>query len=276
MHRVLRSSFFAALLLGIAMAQSTLATASSDDTKPKLQPEVAALLKQSTDVYKKMKSYSHSSSWTISIKGAEGVISENVKFTLALERPNRFAYKMDSASKIFPPHAAYSDGMTFINFRGKTNQYMKLKAPVNYKGINIVDDVEFTPLGTYAIALMLQGDILADKDFRTALEKASMKPSVTENGKKYQVMEVPFGAEEENPHEFYFSAETHMLVKTTQSGANRSGETIENVKVDKQIDESVFKYKLPAEAKAVDQFTSQQRPTDAYNYMASPVRFAFR
>lgn len=248
--------------------QAALRQAQATQTKAELKPDVAALLKQATDAYKKMKTYRHTAKWNISGKGADGAaFKEDLSFTLALERPNKFAYKLDTKSEFFPPVAAFSDGVTFVNLRSKFNtnppmQYIKAKAPASFQGINIVDDVEFQPIGTYVVALMLQGDALADKDVRAAMEKASIKPTVTENGKKWQVLEMPFG-EEASPYLLYFGADDHLLGKAVLHADTNITETIENIKVDKPVDASAFQYVLPADAKQVDKFSSPQRPNDA-------------
>ena len=266
------------LVTGLAAIQAgTLAAPLQDakeEQKSELKPDVAALLKQSTDVYKQMKSYRHTAKWSISVKGPEGDVHEDLTFTLALERPNRFAYKMDSKSQFFPPVAAYCDGTTFINFKAKgqptpTREYTKTKAPAGYKGINIVDDVEFQPIATYIIALMLQGDALADKDVRAAMEKATVKPPVTENGKKWQVLEMPFGSEGV-PIDLYIGQDDHLIGKATQlpgkpapQGDTKITEVVDSIKINQPIEANTFQYVLPADAKQVERFSAPQRPNDA-------------
>jgi outer membrane lipoprotein-sorting protein len=232
--------------------------------KSAVKPDVAALLKQSTDVYKKMKSYRHTAVFVIAGKNPEtgAALRDESRFTLALERPNKFVYKNDTK----PVTAAVSDGKTFINFKGEDRlQYTRQNAPADFKGINIVDDVTFTPLATYIIALMLQGDALADKDVRGALEKATLKPGVvTENGKKWQVLSVPFG--EQDPTDVYFNAEDHLIGKAVQRGTQFEftvTETYENLSINKPIEGSVFQYAPPAQAKRVDKFLPIQKPDDA-------------
>ena len=244
----------------------------ASETRVQLKPEVAELIKQSTDTYKKMKSYRHTAKWSLIIPADGGEAHEDANFTLALERPNRFVYKMDSQSRVLPPVAAYCDGKTFINFKAKFNptpvkQYIKVKAPESYAGINIVDDVEFRPIGTYIIALMLQGDALADKDVRLALEKATVKPTVMENGKKWHVLEMPFGTDE-TPITVYIGHDDHLIGKSVQKGDPKKGEPkiteqIEGIKIDNPIGPASFQYDLPADAKQVERFSAPQRPTDA-------------
>lgn len=267
------------LIAGHGNAKSDALSNPAASDKSEIKPDVSALLKQSTDVYKRMKSYRHTAKWSISVKGPEGEVHEDLNFTLALQRPNKFAYKLDSKSQFFPPVAAYSDGTTFINFKAKlapipSKQYTKTAAPASYKGINIVDDVEFQPIATYVIALMLQGDVLADKDVRAAMEKATLKPSVTENGKKWQVLEMPFGTEE-LPITLYFGQEDHLIGRATQKGDTRITEVIDAVKIDKPIEPSVFQYDLPSDAKQVQRFSAPQRPDDALRSLP-PARIARR
>lgn len=237
--------------------------------KNSLKPDVAALIKQSAEVYKKMKSYRHTALFVIEFTDpATGIVRKREnRYTLALERPNKFAYKNDTQ----PTAAAVSDGKTFINFRGdetgETRQYTKQNAPADFKGINIVDDVTFEPLATYIIALMLQGDSLADKDVRMGLEKATLRPgTVTESGKKWQVLSMPFGRQERT--EIYFNTEDHLIGKCVQDlglqGAKIT-ETYENVSIDKPIDSAVFQYTPPAGAKRIEKFLPTQNPNDARN-----------
>jgi thiol-disulfide isomerase/thioredoxin len=263
MRTRVRAAFCVALAaFGLAGGARFVAAAPQDsDSKAEIKPEVAALLKQSTEAYSKLKSYQHTAVWTVSGKDQAGnERKQETRFTLALERPNKFCFKMDDAPKLV---AAVSDGKTFINYRGELKQYTKTAAPDTYKGINIVDDVMFQPLGTYVVALMLQGDALADKDVRAAFEKATKQPSVTEEGKKWEVLHVPFGDGE--PFTFYFDADSHLLGKTVlhfpkrAAGPSLLTEKIEDVKRDKPIEEAVFQYTPPEDAQEVEKFS---RPED--------------
>ena len=268
-------------VLGLALAAFVLPggmrPALADPPAPKinLKPDVAALLKQSTDAYKKMKSYRHTAVFVAELKDpmTGQTLKQVNRYTLALERPNKFVYKNDTQ----PTAAAVSDGKTFINFRADQTtgklQYTKATAPADYKGINIVDDVTFEPLATYVIALMLQGDALADKDVRAALETATLKPgTVTENGKKWQVVAMMF---QQDPMELYFSADDHLIGKAVQRSA-RQGlkivETDENVSINKPMEATVFQYTPPAEAKKIDKFLPAQKPDDARNTPRSDPR----
>jgi len=245
--------------------------------KSSLKPEVAALLQLSTAVYKKMKSYRHTALYVV-----EGInptshttIRQEYRFTLALDRPNKFVYRADTD----PVAAAVSDGKTFINFRGRqtgqNREYTQANAPADYKGIDIVNAVNFDPLGTYLIALMLQGDLLADKDVKSNLEKAALKPTtVTENGKKWQVMTTVFSTL--GPTEIYFNAESHLIGKVVLHPTVvpiKITETYENVSIDTPIDPTVFHYTVPKDAKRLDKLTPIvpakvtpiQKPDDARN-----------
>ncbi len=232
--------------------------------KAALKPDVALLIKQSTDAYRKMKSYKHTALYVIEGKDpATGETTKReTKFTLALDRPNKFVYRNDS----MPLAAAVSDGKTFFNFRGgETPQYTKGDAPADFKGINIVDDVVFEPLATYLIALMLQGDALADKDVRSALEKATIKPgTTTEGGKKWVVLLMPFG--QETPTEIYFNPDDHLIGRAVMRVPQfqvKVIESYENVSINKPIEASVFQYTPPAGAKQIEKFVPTQMPNDA-------------
>ena len=233
------------------------------ETKSAVPAPVLSLLKLSMEAYGKMKTYRHTAVWSVYAKRDDGqIIQEELKFTLALERPNRFAYKIETVPKLFSQVAAFSDGKTFVNFKGDRKQYTKSPAPQNFKGINIVDDVEFQPIGTYLIALMLQGDILADKDIRTAMEHASLKSQLVENGKKWQILEMPFG-DDENPYQIYVGIEDHLIGKAFQMGKVKISETIEAIRIDKPIEPTVFSYTLPESAKQIEKFVAPSRPNDA-------------
>lgn len=247
--------------------------------KAALKPEVAALLKESTAVYSAMKSYRHVSEYIIKGQNQEGEINRTLTYTLALERPNKFCYKSDEATG----DAAVSDGKTFINHRvdnqtsaREHTYYTKTVAPDSYKGINIVDDVTFT-YGTYMVALMLQGDVLADKDVRAAFEQATVKPGVLDNGKKYDLLTAPFmdtTLGRVRPILFYFDAATHLLHKTvdaqggdsTQHTSLKLTEIIENVQIDKPIPASTFEYKPPKNARLIVSLPARRRGQIARTY----------
>ena len=225
--------------------------------KAELKPEVAALIKQSTAIYAAMKSYKHVSEYIIKGQGQDGEINRTLTYTLALDRPNKFCYKSDEANG----SAAVSNGKTFINHRNDNtvnehehSYYTRISAPVSYKGINIVDDVTFT-YGTYMVALMLQGDVLADKEVRAALEQATLKAGTTDNGKKYDLLSIPFQG---RPVLFYFDATTHLLHKTVDSVEGNPRQTglkiteiIENVQIDKPIPASIFEYTPPKNSRLI-------------------------
>lgn len=229
--------------------------------KKEVKPEVMALLKKSIAVYQKMKSYRHTATWSIEAPTEEGTLKESLKFVLAVDRPNRFVYKTETKSELFLPTAAYCDGNYFINFRSKVNQFVKKKAPATYKGINIIDDVEFQPIATYIVALMLQGDPLGDKDIRRGFEGAVLKPLVTEKGKKWHVIEMPLT--EDEPVYLLYISEDGRVGKVIQRGIQKISETIEDVVVDKPLDDKVFQYKLPEDAKEVQRFSTNADFKDA-------------
>ena len=242
-------------------------TTSSDTEDIAIKPEVAALLKKSTAVYAAMKSYRHISEYFSKTQNAENEVHKTIVFTLALERPNKFCYKADVSAF----GAAVCDGKTFLNYHldGPVSEhertyYTKTSAPATYKGINIVDDVTFTH-GSYMIALMLQGDVMADKDVEAGLKKASIRANVEENGKKYDVLSVPFAGHVEpdfKPHtlRFYFDTATHLLHKAIEDVPAEESEThapykmleiIENVLIDKPLPPNTFEYKPPKNARQV-------------------------
>ncbi len=214
-----------------------------DETAAKvtLKPEVQALINTSTNIYKNMKSYQHTADFVLK-SGREGAAKETT-YTLAIERPNHFCYRSDDSTDV----AAICDGKVFYNLKS-SKQYMRSLAPASYKDLNIVDDVTFNPIGTYFIALMVQGNVLADRDVRTALANASAPTAVTEDGKKYDTLVVQIG-ENSPATTLYFDAQTHLLHKAvTKNDNERTTEIIENVKVNAPIPPALFQYTPPKDA----------------------------
>jgi outer membrane lipoprotein-sorting protein len=230
---------------------------------PRLQPAVATLIKAATAEYQKMKSYQHTAE--LVIKSDREDVPKDSSFTLALERPNRFCYRNEDADGTT---AAICDGKLFINL--KEQQYTRTLAPASYKDINIVDDVTFEPIATYIVALMLQGDALADKEVRAALQNAAAPIAVTEQGKKYDTISIQL---EENspPTVLYFDAETHLLHKAvTKSDALniRITEIIENVRINAAILPSVFRFTPPKGALLL---TRRDRPAGRHLSYFDPL-----
>src|SRR5579862_8423225 len=157
-----------------------------------LPPETALLLRTATAAYQKMQSYQHTAEYLA--KGPQGG-PQITAFTLALERPNKFCYRSDDADAT----AAVCDGKMFINFKndeaGMT--YTRTTAPASYKQIDIVGDVTFTPIGTYVVALMLQGDAMADPDVRDFILQAGEPKHVTEDTARYDTLTGKFGAKQD-------------------------------------------------------------------------------
>jgi thiol-disulfide isomerase/thioredoxin len=226
------------LTCGLALSAVALSMglhpARADDPKP----DVVALLKQSTTAYKQMKSYQHLEVWKMG--------QQEVKYTLALERPNKFAFKSSNSNE----DAAVSDGKSFVNFQSQIHEYTKTPAPATYAGINIVDDVTFQPQVTYLIALMLQGNALADKNFTASLiAHLKVGPTATLDGKKADTLVMDGNG---YTFTFYLDATTHRIVKCVQAITRQQftiSETVTDVKVNQPIDPTVFQYTPPPQAK---------------------------
>lgn len=250
-----------------------------------MKPEVSALIKQSTAIYSAMKSYKHISEYVSKGQSQNGEVNRTQTYTLALERPNKFCYKSDRADG----SVAVCDGKTFINHRNDDNNendnaapenkhtyYTKTLAPASYKGINIVDDVTFN-YGTYMIALMLQGDVLADSEVRDALTHTTLKAGVSDNGKKYDLLTIPFMG---RPVNFYFDATSHLLhktVETQQEGSNprptdiKYTEIIENVLIDKPLPASLFEYTPPKTSRLIVSLLARAKSQVATASHAAPA-----
>jgi outer membrane lipoprotein-sorting protein len=235
----------AAALFLLAIAHPAAAQATK---KAGMNPEVKALVEQCTAAYSKMKSYHQIAVFKVEGESPDGPVNRARRYILALERPAKFCFKSEGSNEV----ACVSDGKTFINFNGR--QYTKQPGPSAYKGINIVDDVLFQPLATYVIALMLQGNALADKDVKAALENASIGSPVEEGGKKWTVLNLPFG-QNGSDAKVYVDSATHLIGKLTQTaggGAFKIVETYEKVLIDKPVDAALFQYTPPADAKLVE------------------------
>lgn len=234
--------------IALAFAFGLSAMAAGIPSQADVKPAVKDLLAKCTAAYSKLKSYHQVTVFKVDGSTPMGDVKRETKYLLALERPAKFCFKSVGADTV----ACVSDGATFINFNGK--EYTKMKAPAAYKGINIVDDVLFQPLATYIIALMLQGDAMADKQVTSAYEEAAIEENVMDAGKKWTVLSVPFG-QTGAPAKLYIDPSTHMVGKMVQKvgdGAVTTSETYEEVTTNKPIDAAVFKYTPPSSAKLVD------------------------
>jgi thiol-disulfide isomerase/thioredoxin len=243
----LKSRFTWGLALSAVAIASSLCQARADGPSS----DVVALLNQSTAAYKQMKSYQHIAVWQLT----QGAQSREIKYTLALERPNKFAFKSSNPKQ----DAAVSDGKHFINYKSQTSEYTKTPAPATYAGIDIVDDVTFQPMATYLVALMLQGNALADKDF-TASTIAQLKvgPAATLDGKKAETLVMDGNGATTT---FYLDASTHRMLKYLMKITGQPitiSETLTDVRVNQPIEASVFQYTPPPQAKVVAKFADPQ------------------
>ena len=249
---------FGALPMRLALA----APPADAPAPTELKPDVALLLRESTAVYKAMKSYQHVADYHAQGKDEQGEMHhDDHKYVLALERPNKFCFKPTDGSS----DAAVSDGKIFINYKSQNKQYTRVPAPGTYHEINIVDDVLFQPIGTYLVALMLQGDALADKDFAKGLIRSTLKPDVTESGRKLHILSAPLGPNG-TPMLLAFDAQTHLLTRAIldapQSGVKIT-ETLTDVQVDKPIAPATFEYTPPAAARLMVKFLSPEEAVAA-------------
>ena len=265
MERTIRAAIVALSLFcmpDLAGAAAPLPTYAAAFAEPP-KAEVAAQISRSTAFYRKLKSYYTDINIKTTRTAAGQTESEESRFLLALERPNHFCYRDTSAAN---GTAAVCNGKEFINYKPDRKQYQQMNAPADFQGINIVDDVSFEPLGGYIVALMLRGDAYADKDVKAALGKATLEAPVTEGGKKYQVMRLPFGPQEEK-YMVYF-AEDGQIVKTVLSATGNQikvsiTEQFQEIKLDKPVDPAIFIYTPPASARKVERFSAPQRLFDA-------------
>lgn len=248
-----------AALTALSLLGRAQLTQAAPQTATKMQgvsPLVASLLQKSIKTYTGFKSYQHVALY----KMAQGERSSQSKFDLALQRPNKFCFKQEGRSMV----TAISDGKNFTLYRGDLGEYTKKPAPATYKGINIVDDVMFQPMGTYVVALLLQGDPMADKDVKQALQKATLGKLVTEGGKQWQTVNLPFG---QGPaFVFYFDVKTGLIGKATMNVEEQKftlTETLSEVKTNQPVEASLFAFEAPKTAKLVKTFTDPQAAQEA-------------
>ncbi len=247
-----------------------------DHTQQTMRPEVATLIKQATAVYLGVSTFYSEITEKTTRSAENGTAASTSKFVLALDRSNaRFCYH-----DITNPTgtAAVSNGKTFLNYDSNRNQYIEKRAPTDFKGINIVDDITFEPIGGYLIALMLQGDAQADRDIRKALSTATIDPVVNENGRKLTPLHILLGATQE-PYNVYFNDE-HQIVRTSLKLKSADSsvdieEQIGDAKLNKPVDPAVFLYTPPVNAIKVDHFMAPQRPGDAVLNTLRPQLAAF-
>ena len=232
----------------------TQAAPPTDQAFQGVSPLVASLLQKSVKTYKGFKSYQHVAVWKV----VQGERKSEAKYDLALERPNKFCFKQEGNSMM----TAVSDGTNFTIYNGSLGEYTQKPAPATYKGINIVDDVMFQPMGTYVVALFLQGDPMADKDVKAAIQHATLGKLVTEEGKQWQVVNMPFGPGQS--YAFYFDAKTGLVGKAVLSVSQATiTETLTEIQTDKTVSASLFTFTAPTTAHLVAKFTDPQAAQEA-------------
>lgn len=206
-----------------------------------INPGVLQILNASTAVYSKMQSYQQTTE--ILERNAQNAIVSDHAYSLATERPNKFCYRSEDPSGV----AAVCDGKTFVNFTGSDQTYTRTKAPASLDDIDIVNGVTFDPVGTYLIALMIQGRPLGDPSLRSGFALAPSPGHQVVNGVTYDTISAPV-EEGAAPFVFYFNAQTHLLHKVVMPdpvAQSHLVEVIEDVKVNKPIPDSIFEYELP-------------------------------
>lgn len=204
---------------------------------------VQTLVRESTAAYQQMRSYQHTEEYLV--KSGQRILEDHA-YSLALERPNRFAFRSDSKDDT----AAVSDGQTYVNFDASNKTYTRDRAPATFKQIDLVNGVTFQPIATYIIALMLQGDPTADPDVRAALDSAGAPSTAMDAGVKYDIITLALGPNH-SAATFYFDVKTHLLHKATSVDSSNNStlaEIIENVKIDKPVPATIFQYTPPQDA----------------------------
>ena len=234
----------------IAIGTATFGLCSRGQTgnRGELKPEVRKLLNESLAAYGKLKAYQHTAIVTIRGRGAKGPVKSVLHYALAVDRPNKFCFKNLSA----PGVACVCDGITFINFNGRS--YSSARAPSSIKDLPLVKDVLFQPLGTYVVALMLQGDWSADEELKTAFEKATVEMTGDESGRKWQILVVPYGTSGV-PARFYFDPVDHMLGMMTQTiggGKAKLTETFASTSKGFVLEPALFAFRPPLGAMRSD------------------------
>lgn len=211
-----------------------------------IQPAVSTLLQQATLAYRQMHSYQHTAE--LLDRNAQGAVTEDRAYTFALELPNKFCYRSDDNGT----DAVVCNGKLFTDFNSTARDFIRYTAPASYTQVDLVYGINFEGVASYMIALMLQGNVLADPELRLGLEKADAPKIVTDNGVQYQMISFPLKAGEP-PIQLYFDISTHLLHKSLMKtdGKGENAEIIENVKINQPIQPSLFQYTPPNGARWV-------------------------
>ncbi len=223
----------------------------STTTKAGWDPKVVAMLDSSTAVYKKYKTYQHTAIFTVEMKAKDGIHKRGKQFTIAIERPNKFRFASSQNLDVL----LISDGKWFYNYHASTGEYTKAHVGATLADIDLVHGVEFQALGTYLVALMLQGNATANTEYSGILKATRVEEPVLQNGRKliplaYKVPGRSFT--------FYFDAKSHRLEKLISSandGYIVVTELETDVKIDQPILASLFTFTPPEDAKLVARFT---------------------
>ncbi len=258
-------------LVVIAVALQLCAMCCSLADPPKIDPTVEGLLKQSAAAYRRLRSYQHTEVMKITVKGPLGEQAQVQKCILALQRPNQFAYKCNIMDE---QEESVCDGKYLINYKSHFNTYTRTHAPAAYADVNLADVTYMStswmgePLATCMIALLLQGDALANKDLAGKLAHAKIGHTASVDGRKADTLVCQYTAEITNT--YYFDAATHRLLKATQvvnygspQGGARDNQilvctttgTLTDVRDDRPVDAGLLKYSPPATARLVSDFT---------------------
>ncbi len=241
-----------AALLGVA------ANLHAQEPALKMDPEARAVLIAATKVYSRFQSYQHTEKLANVWPAKEGVPRppiQNRPFLamLALERPNRFCYKLDIERPELD--AAVSNGSEFIHFRRETSEYTRTPAPADYKQLDLVRDVKIELVGSQLVALMLQGNALADPVLNARLMRLKRGASQIVDGKECETLRATSG---DTTLTLRFDARTHLLdeVKSESKDGISIVETFEEVRINQPVDASLFVYLPPSQAKLVAEFTN--------------------
>jgi outer membrane lipoprotein-sorting protein len=192
-----------------------------------------------------MKSYQHTATFRASGTAQGKKVDQSAKFSMAMVRPNKFAFKMVSNTAV----AVVSDGKQVTDFRA--GEYSQTPAPALLKDLKLDQD-DFDPVaGSFLIAHLLEDTVYTDRSLLGILIKSSGHKGLAAGSKTYDVIDFPIVG---ITFILYFDPATHLLERAAAKVPDQDltlTETFDAVEIDKPVPDSAFTFALPKSAKKV-------------------------
>jgi len=142
--------------------------------------DAKSLLKQSQQKYRQMKSMEASITINAEISQGSNTIKQQLRSTLAMQKPNQLAMKASGNSPM-ASREIYSDGKEMIIYLPAMKQYVKRPAPPDFEG------PAASTLGELGMLLSFANENLDDPNSKA---KYAFKGKKTINGKPMRIIEV--------------------------------------------------------------------------------------